>query len=207
MSKSIRQLARHDQWALVRHFLALANEDRRLRFGATISDYAIRNYVASINFDRDAVFGVLDSHLQLIAVLHLASEHGNAELGVSVLQNHRDQGIGTSLLKRAKKHARNRGRHELLANCLTENRPMMHLARKTGMEITIDAAEAMACLNLMPADVSSQVSETFEQRVAFFNHALKCRLAEARYIAKGLVGRWNRRSPQRPIFLNLSAKP
>ena len=180
MSKSIRQLARHDQWALVRHFLALANEDRRLRFGATISDYAIRNYVASINFDRDAVFGVLDSHLQLIAVLHLAS---------------------------AKKHARNRGRHELLANCLTENRPMMHLARKTGMEITIDAAEAMACLNLMPADVSSQVSETFEQRVAFFNHALKCRLAEARYIAKGLAGGQNRRSPQRPNFLNLLAKP
>jgi hypothetical protein len=84
---------------------------------------------------------------------------------------------------------------------------MMHLARKTGMEITIDAAEARACLNLMPADLSSQVSETFEQRVAFFNHALICRLAEARYIAKGLAGGQNRRSPQRPNFLNLLAKP
>ena len=54
----IKQLSPLSREALVEHFLALAPEDYRLRFGRSMTPDAIREYVAAIDFDGDAVFGV-----------------------------------------------------------------------------------------------------------------------------------------------------
>src|SRR5688572_8683157 len=105
----IRELTPAEQPALERHFLALAPEDRRLRFGAPLSDFAVRAYVARIDFESDAAFGVFDDALQLAAAAHLARGRGHAELGVSVLDGERGRGIGGALLARAHMHARNWG--------------------------------------------------------------------------------------------------
>ena len=48
----VKELARMDRAALEAHFLALGMADRRLRFGALLSDAAVRTYVARIDFDR-----------------------------------------------------------------------------------------------------------------------------------------------------------
>lgn len=179
----IKELSRLEQPALERHFLALAGEDRRLRFGAAISDAAIRSYVNGIDFERDALFGVLDDELHIIAAAHLARADGHAELGVSVLPGHRDHGIGGALLGRAHMHARNWGLHALFMHCLTENGAMMHLARKHGMDIVAEARETDAWLKLPPADAASYMGAVFEQRVALFDYALKSLIAGARRVA------------------------
>ncbi|HEX6265358.1 MAG TPA: GNAT family N-acetyltransferase, partial [Burkholderiales bacterium] len=136
-----RELTRPDRPALERHFLALEAEDRRLRFGAPLNDFAVRTYVVRIDFDADAAFGVFDDDLHLVGAAHLGRSRGHAELGVSVLAGHRGRGIGGALLARAHMHARNWGVRALFMHCLTENRAMMHLARKQGMVIA--AAEVV----------------------------------------------------------------
>jgi GNAT superfamily N-acetyltransferase len=176
----IREMTRLERPALERHFLALGAEDRRLRFGATLNDFAVRAYIARIDFQKDAAFGVFDDDLHLLAAAHLARANGHAELGVSVLEGHRGRGIGGALLARAHMHARNWGVRALFMHCLTENSAMMHLARKQNMQVVAEAGQADARLELPPADASSYLGAVFEQRVALFDYALKQQLAGAR---------------------------
>jgi len=173
MQVLIRQLSRLERPALEQHFLALGAEDRRLRFGALLNDSGVRAYVARIDFESDAAFGVSDDHLHFLGAAHLARSDRHAELGVSVLDGHRGGGIGGALLARAHMHARNWGVRALFMHCLTENSAMMHLARKQGMRIVAVAGEADAWLGLPPADASSLFGAVFEQRVALFDYALK----------------------------------
>jgi GNAT superfamily N-acetyltransferase len=173
MDIHIRELSRLDRAALEPHFLALDGEDRRLRFGASLNDDAVRAYVARIDFERDAAFGVYDDALRLVGAAHVARSDGHAELGVSVLPAHRGRGIGGALLARAHLRARNWGVRSLFMHCLTENGAMMHLARKQEMEIVVEAGEADAWLKLSPADASTHFGEVFAQRVALFDYALK----------------------------------
>lgn len=169
----VRELMRLERPALERHFLALGAEDRRLRFGALLNDVAVRAYVARIDFESDAAFGVFDDDLHLVGAAHLGRGDGHAELGISVLEAHRARGAGGALLARAHLHARNWGVRALFMHCLTENSAMMHLARKQGMSIVAAAGEADAWLSLPPADASSLLGAVFEQRVALFDYALK----------------------------------
>jgi GNAT superfamily N-acetyltransferase len=169
----VRELSRAERPALEPHFLALGGEDRRLRFGSVFNDAALRAYVARIDFERDAVFGVFDDALQLVGAAHVARGDGHAELGVSVLGGYRGRGIGGALLARAHLRARNWGVRFLFMHCLAENGAMMHLARKQEMLIMAESGEADAWLKLLPADASSHFGEVFAQRVALFDYALK----------------------------------
>jgi GNAT superfamily N-acetyltransferase len=173
MDIPIRELTRLDRAALEPHFLALEREDRRLRFGASFNDAAVRAYVARIDFERDVAFGVYDDALHLIGAAHVARSDGHAELGVSVLPGHRGRGIGGALLARAHLRARNWGARALFMHCLIENGAMMHLARKQAMQLVVESGEADAWLQLPPADASSHFGEVFAERVALFDYALK----------------------------------
>ena len=94
----IKELSRLESAALDRHFLALPSEDRRLRFGAALNDLSLRTYVRAIDYEHDALFGVLDDELRIIGAARLGRLNGHAELGVSVLPGHRGLGIGRALL-------------------------------------------------------------------------------------------------------------
>jgi GNAT superfamily N-acetyltransferase len=169
----IRELSALDRAALERHFLALGAEDRRLRFGVPLNDFAIRGYVTRLDFERDAVFGVSGDDLQLVGAAHLGRADGHAELGISVLETSRNHGVGGALLARALLRARNWGVHALFMHCLTENSAMMHLARKQGMTIVTSEGETDAWLSVPPADAATHFGEVFEQRAALFDYALK----------------------------------
>jgi GNAT superfamily N-acetyltransferase len=193
----VRELSRLDRPALERHFLSLGSDDRRLRFGISLSDPAVCAYASRIDFGRDAAFAVLDEELHLLGAAHLARGNGYAELGISVLPGHRGHGIGGALLARAHTHARNWGVRTLFMHCLTENGAMMHLARKQGMQIVAESGEADAKLLLPPADASSYLGAAFEQRVALFDHALKTQLANARRLAEALTSRTQSPAPEK----------
>lgn len=193
----VTELSRLDRTMMERHFLALDAEDRRLRFGIAIPDGPVREYVACIDFGRDAVFGVFDDDLRLLGAGHLARAKGFAELGVSVLPGHRGKGIGAALLARAHLHARNWGMQALFMHCLAENGAMLHLARKQGMEIGVAAGEADAWLKLPPADAATHFGEVFAQRVALFDYALKAQLSSARRLAAALTPETASPGPER----------
>ena len=72
MNILVRELSRLEHPSLEPHFLALDAEDRRLRFGVSLNDDAVRAYVARIDFERDAALGVYDDALRLIGAAHVA---------------------------------------------------------------------------------------------------------------------------------------
>ncbi len=180
------ELTRLERNALEQHLLALDAEDRRLRFGVALPDQTIRDYVARIDFERDAVFGAFDDALRLVAAAHLARCDGHVELGVSVLPDWRGHGAGAALLARSHTHARNWGIRALFMHCLSENGAMMHLARKQGMRIFTGRGESDAWLALPPADVASYTNQLLAQRLGLFDFALKRQLHAVRSIAGAL---------------------
>jgi GNAT superfamily N-acetyltransferase len=169
------------------HFHALGAEDRRLRFGSLLSDQGIDGYVAQIDFNRDAVFGVFDDELKLTGVAHVAIAGGMAELGVSVLPQTRGQGVGTALFDRAGMFARNGLVKVLFMHCLTENAAMMHIAKKSQMRIVSRSGEADAHLELAPSTPASITREMMHEQIALFDYALRSQVLHARRIGEAVM--------------------
>jgi GNAT superfamily N-acetyltransferase len=186
MTVHVQRLTEAARSKLREHFLRLPAEDVRLRFGSPLAPEAIVTYVDRIDFDVDAVFGVYDDALELCAVAHVAFGGDAAELGVSVLPGHRGIGLGSALFARAAEHARNRFVTRLFMHCLAENAPMMHIAKKSGMSICVDAGEADAFLKLPPADPASLAGEFVGQRLALFDYALKTQAAAVKRVTDAL---------------------
>jgi RimJ/RimL family protein N-acetyltransferase len=186
----IKELVASDRPLVLHHLTSLGPEDRYLRFGNPVGDSVIADYVERIKFDRDTVFGVFDDRLELVAMGHFArmpdSEPvadvatGVAEFGLSVSESARGQGIGTALFVRAATHARNLGVAILFMHCLAQNRAMMRIARKAGMEVTLDHGEADAYLKLEPADAASVMREAAQKQIALVDYAFKQQRAGAR---------------------------
>src|SRR5438067_12291294 len=186
MSIAVQRLGPATTGELHRHFLQLSPEDLRLRFGTVLSAEAIVNYVDGIDFDVDAVLGVYGDELELAGVAHVAFSHDLAELGVSVLEDQRGRGLGGALFTRAVEHARNRFVTRQFMHCLTENALIMHLARKSGMAICVDAGEADAFLQLPPANPASVTGEFVEQRLALLDYTLKAHVLTVKRVTAAL---------------------
>ncbi len=160
---------------IVRHLLRLQDEDRRLRFGRHMRDDTLREYVDGINFERDRVFGVQDADLNLIGFAHLALDPATrvAELGVSVDPVARGKGYGFALLERVVLHASNHGYRVLFMYCLAENAIMMHLARKAGLTVVVEAGEADARLTLERVSAGGVIREAMADQFALVDCMLK----------------------------------
>ena len=184
----VKRLSGADRPALLAHFLRLDDADRRLRFGSARSEASLAEYVESLDFDRDAVFGVFADDLALAGVAHVAVSPESAELGVSVLPTARGKGVGTALFERANLFARTHFIRAMFTHCLLENRAMMRIARKSGMTIVTDSGEASARLELPPAGLTTVTRELMADRVALLDYAMKAQLTAARRIAASLRG-------------------
>lgn len=155
----VRHLADSDRWRLRPHYKALNPEDRRLRFGVTLNDDALDRYVDLINFDTDAVLGVVDASDNLVAVVHVAPVGEGAELGLSVHDGQRGQGLGGALFEQAAAWARNRYLQRIFMHCLRENRAILHLARSHGMTVSMEGGESSAVMLLAAPTFDTLVNE------------------------------------------------
>jgi GNAT superfamily N-acetyltransferase len=177
----IRSLARRHRRRIRDHLLSLSERDRYLRFGYPASDEQIARYVAGLNFERDELLGIFNRRLQLVAMAHLAYEPtpqrqgkpAMAEFGVSVLDKARGRGFGARLFERAALHARNRGIETLFIHALSENAPMLKIARKAGAKVERDGSESEAWLRLPPDTVASHVGEAIERHMAELDFQFK----------------------------------
>jgi RimJ/RimL family protein N-acetyltransferase len=188
----IKELSLADRPLYAKHLLELGAEDRYLRFGNPLSDETIERYVRGIDFDQATVFGIFNDNLKLVAAGHFAPhsiEAGagqadrkitTAEFGLSVAEEARGKGMGTALFVRASTHARNLGIANLFMHCLTQNKAMMRIARKAGMEISFSAGEADAYVTLAPADAASVIREAMQEQIALFDFAFKQQVLNSR---------------------------
>jgi GNAT superfamily N-acetyltransferase len=156
----IRRLYAHERPAYAAHLKRLSPEDRRLRFAHSgVGDQVIDEYVASIGTD-DLILAAFAED-ELVGAAHVALGKSLAEVGVSVDEGHRTDGIGSRLLRQAVSFARNRRAEKLYTLCLSDNRSMVALARRTGMDVHFEGGEAEAYLDLPPPDtqtVSEEIS-------------------------------------------------
>jgi RimJ/RimL family protein N-acetyltransferase len=195
----VKQLAERDRRRMLKHFLALDDNDRLLRFGTMLPDELVAAYVNKIDFSRDTVYGVYNRVFKLVAVGHLAfapkdqrplgsevtTKDKVAEFGVSVSRSARGLGIGSRLFERGAIHCRNSDVDTLYMHCLSSNQTMMHIAKKAGMEIQREYGEADAYLRLLPPNPASVLQEAIQEQFATIDYTLK---ANTRAAAK-LFGR------------------
>lgn len=175
----IRSLAPRHRERIVGHLMALDERDRYLRFGHAASDAQIQRYAESLDFDRDEVFGIFNRRLELIAMAHLAMPRPHtpmghaAEFGVSVLGKARGRGHGGRLFEHAMLHARNRGLDTLFIHALSENGPMLRIARRAGAQVQRAGGEAEAVLKLPPETMASHVEQWVGEGAAALDYRLK----------------------------------
>jgi RimJ/RimL family protein N-acetyltransferase len=161
-----------------KHLKALGPDDRYLRFGYAATDEQIGEYIHSLDFERDSLFGIYNRRLDLIAMAHLSYSidpdcASCAEFGVSVAHASRGRGYGTRLFERAITHARNEGVRLLFVHALSENTAMIKIAKRAGARIERDGSDSQAHLRLPPADFDSRMEEMLDQQVAWTDYQLK----------------------------------
>ena len=174
----IRSLGPRHRGRIAEHLRALDPQDRYLRFGYCATDEHIQRYVDGLNFERDDIFGIYNRKLELIAMAHLAfsadpAHLSCAEFGVSVLKKARGRGYGTRLFERAVVHARNEGVDMLFVHALSENAPMLKIARNGGAVLERAGGETDAYLRLPPATLDSRMSELVQEQMALTDYRLK----------------------------------
>ncbi|MFT4190426.1 MAG: GNAT family N-acetyltransferase [Comamonas sp.] len=185
----IRTLAPNHRARILAHLLALDAQDRYLRFGYTASDERVARYVEGLDFEHDEVFGIFNRDLELVAVAHLAystnaAAASCAEFGVSVLKSARGKGYGRRLFERAAMQARNEGVSLLFIHALSENAPMLRIARKAGATVQRDGSESEAHLKLPAPNLDSRVAQILHEQFAEADYTLK---KQARHFW-GLIG-------------------
>lgn len=129
----IRKLWMTELSAYSNHLLRLDRDSRRLRFGMNVDDGFIADYALRINDMKSIVYGCfVDGEIRAAAELRPleAQSGGEAEAAFSVEATFQDTGIGTRLLGRVIRTARNHGIHRIYMNCLAENRKMQRVAKK-----------------------------------------------------------------------------
>ncbi len=163
---------------ITQHLKDLSEHDRHLRFGYTATDEHINRYVQSLNFERDEIYGIFNTDLEIIAMAHLAiikkeGRESSSEFGVSVTAHARARGYGARLFDRAVIHARNEKVYQMYIHALSENAPMIKIARKGGARIERDGAETEAYLCLPKRNLDSRITEFVADQYAKTNYSIK----------------------------------
>ncbi|HYE71243.1 MAG TPA: GNAT family N-acetyltransferase [Aquabacterium sp.] len=174
----IRSLGPGHRPRILEHLLALSEHDRYLRFGFAAGDAQIERYVEGLDFERDEVFGVFNRRLRLVALAHLAYPADDtppkaAEFGGSVAAHLRGRGYGARLFEHAMLHARNNGIDTLFIHALSENVPMLRIARRAGAQVERAGSESDAYLKLPPETLASQMEQFVGESAAALDYQLK----------------------------------
>ncbi len=196
----IRQLRARHRRQILDHLVQLDEHDRYLRFGIHAPLEQLSRYTAAIDFKRDEIYGIFNSHLKLVAMAHLADlggqhhpacQDGKAmEFGVSVLPDARGLGLGQRLFDHAVVHARNRGAKAIVIHALTENRPMLKIATRAGAALETSGADAEAWLSLKPDTLATHLESTARDMGAEVIFSIKARVLRVRQWLQMLVSAW-----------------
>lgn len=152
------------------HLLRLDKDSRRMRFAHAVSNSFVEDYASRV-FDMGSIVFVCLDHGDVIAAAELrklSDRWGqDAEAAFSVEQQYQHQGLGTQLMGRVIRSARNRGVRHLYMSCLAENMKMQAIARKYEASLQFEYGEVIG--EILPDDPNyfSLVSEAIEDRVGY----------------------------------------
>jgi GNAT superfamily N-acetyltransferase len=158
------------------HLLRLDKDSRRMRFAHAVSDSFIEEYASRMGDMGSIVYGYfLDGEVHAAAELRKLSDvwGHEAEAAFSVEKSHQDQGIGSELMGRVIRAARNRGVHRLIMSCLAENNKMQCIARKHEADLKFEYGEVIGEIVPTEANYFSIMAEAMEDRVSYMMAVLE----------------------------------
>ncbi len=152
------------------HLLRLDDESRRMRFGMGVGDEFITGYAERLNDMKSIVYAhMIEGEVRAAAELRpLAGQmRGDAEAAFSVEKPFQDSGIGTELLGRVVRAARNRSITRVYMNCLAENRKMQKIAKKYDAILQFDHGDVVGQVAPSSAHYFSIWREAVEDEMGF----------------------------------------
>ena len=152
------------------HLLRLDKTSRRLRFAHAVSDAFIEDYASRMTEYGSLVYGhVVDGKVRGAAELRrLGDAWGEeAEAAFSVEKAYQDHGVGSDLMGRVVRAARNRRVRRLYMSCLAENAKMQVIAKKHEAVLRFEYGEVIGEILPETPDYFSMVAEAAEDRVGF----------------------------------------
>ncbi|MBC8013367.1 MAG: GNAT family N-acetyltransferase [Methyloceanibacter sp.] len=152
------------------HLLRLDKDSRRLRFAHAVSDAFIEDYASRMTEYGSLVYGhVVDGKVRGAAELRrLGDGWGEeAEAAFSVERAYQDIGVGSDLMGRVVRAARNRRVRRLYMSCLAENAKMQVIAKKHEAVLRFEYGEVIGEILPEHPDYFSMVAEAAEDRVGF----------------------------------------
>jgi GNAT superfamily N-acetyltransferase len=152
------------------HLLRLDKANRRMRFAHGVSDAFIDDYAARISEMGSIVYAYFDGEeVRAAAELKkLGDTWGReAEAAFSVEQSLQDQGIGTELMGRVIRAARNRGVQHLCVSCLAENSRMRAIARKHEADLRFEYGEVIGEIVPDSPNYFSLLAEAVDDRFGY----------------------------------------
>jgi GNAT superfamily N-acetyltransferase len=152
------------------HLLRLDRDSRRLRFAHAVSDSFIEDYASRMSEYGSLVYGYLQAgQVRGAAELRrLGDSWGEeAEAAFSVEKPFQDRGVGSDLMGRIVRSARNRRIRRLYMSCLAENSKMQVIARKHEAVLRFEYGEVIGEILPEQPDYFSMMAEAAEDRVGF----------------------------------------
>lgn len=152
------------------HLLRLDKESRHMRFAHGVSDAFIEDYAARMAEMGGIVYGYFDGEeVRAAAELKKLGDlwGREAEAAFSVEPSLQDHGIGTELMGRVIRAARNRGVQHLCISCLAENSKMRAIARKHEAELRFEYGEVIGEIVPEGANYFSLLAEAVDDRFGY----------------------------------------
>ena len=168
--RRIRKLLANEAPLLRDHLLRLDGDSRRTRFAHAVSDSYIEDYAGRMLDLGSIVYGCfIDGEMRGAAELRKLGETWGreAEAAFSVEAAHQDDGLGTDLMGKVIRSARNRGVQLLFMCCLGENVRMQAIARKFDAELRFEYGEVVGEIVPQIPNYFSVLEEAVEDRVGF----------------------------------------
>ncbi len=170
MTGSIRKLWPTETNAFRDHLLRLDKDSRRMRFAHSVSDQFIEDYAARMHDMGSIVYAYTEGNqVHAAAELRkLGDRWGDeAEAAFSVETAFQDHGLGSELMGRVIRSARNRGIHRLYMSCLAENAKMQAIARKHEADLKFEYGEVIGEILPETPNYFSIMAEAMEDRVGY----------------------------------------
>lgn len=152
------------------HLLRLDKDSRRMRFAHGVSDSFIEDYASRMGEMGSIVYAYIeDGDGRGAAELKkLGDTWGKeAEAAFSVEMAYQEHGVGTELMGRVIRAARNRGVQHLYMSCLAENARMQTIARKHEASLRFEFGDVVGEIVPQGPNYFSIIAEAMDDRAGY----------------------------------------
>ena len=145
------------------HLAKLSAADLAFRFFYPATMDSLRErYLARLDPARDVLLGIMIDG-EIAALAHLYVDKGRAEVGVTVLPEHRERGLGEQLFEASILEARALGCAQIEIETRPDNAPMIALAHSHGFAVGYDYGNIAGRLELGPLAPAGMSLWTFHR--------------------------------------------